>query len=215
MNKTRTVLALITATIAFSMGCGQKAANEIDYGVVKDSVYQNEYFGLAVGLPPDWSVQDQVARQKLMDMGGKMAAGDDKNLKAALKASEMTTVNLFAAFKHPVGSPVLCNPNIMCLAERVRHMPGIKRGKDYLFHSKRMLESSQMQVSFPSEMTTETIGGLEFGVLHTEMSMAGMTIRQKYYAAIMEGYAMVFIVSFTTDEEESSLQDILATVTFK
>jgi len=215
MNMIRTVLVLFITTMMFSMGCGQNTEDEIDFGTFKDSIYQNEYFGLVVDLPRNWSVQNQEAQQRLMEMGGKMVAGDDKNLKAVFKAAEMTSVNLFAAFKLPVGSPVSSNPNIMCVAERVSHMPGIKKGTDYLFHSKRILESGQMQVTFPKEMSTEFIGGQEFGVMHAEMSYPGITIRQKFYAAIMKGYALAFIVSFTTDEEESILQDILKTVVFK
>jgi hypothetical protein len=45
--------------------------------------------------------------------------------------------------------------------------------------------------------------------------LRGITVRQTYYANIMKDYALVFIVTFTTDEEESSLQDILESVTFK
>ena len=215
MKKVGTVLVLFIATMLFLMGCGKKAADEIDFGAVKNSIYQNEYFGLAVGLPRDWSVLDQEARQRLMESGGKMVSGDDKNLKAALKASEITTVNLFAAFKHPVGSPVSSNPSIMCVAERVREIPGIKKGADYLFHSKRVLESGQLQVTFPKEISTESIGGQEFDVMYMEMPYAGRTIQQKYYAAIMKGYALAFIVSFTTDEEEAALQNILKTAAFK
>lgn len=215
MNQARVALVLLLATMAFSPGCGRKAVDEIDFGNVSNSVYQNKYFGLTVALPAGWSVQDQTTRQRLMELGGEMVAGDDKNLKAAVKTSEMTTVSLFAAFKHPVGTPVPYNPNIMCLAERVRHMPGMKKGGDYLFHAKRLLQSSQIQVSFPKEISTETIGGQQFGVMHIETSMAGMTIRQKYYAAITKGYALAFIVTFTNDEEESSLNNILKTVTFK
>ena len=215
MKKVGTVLVLFIATMMFSMGCGKKAADEIDFGAVKDSIYQNEYFGLTVGLPRDWSVLDQEARQRLMERGGKMVSGDDKNLKAALKASEMTTVNLFAAFKHPIDSPVSSNPSIMCVAERVREIPGIKKGADYLFHSKRVLESGQLQVAFPKEISTESIGGQEFDVMYMEMPYAGRTIQQKHYAAIMKGYALAFIVSFTTDEEEAALQNILKTAAFK
>jgi hypothetical protein len=127
----------------------------------------------------------------------------------------MTTLNLLSAFKHPVGTPVPFNANIVCMAERIRHMPGIKKGKDYLYHSKRLLESSQMQVKFPMEMSTESIGGREFDVMYTTMSMAGVTIYQKYYVVISKGYALAFIVSFTTAEDESALQDIINTVSFK
>lgn len=215
MKKVGTVLVLFIAAMMFSIGCGKKAADEIDFGAVKDSIYQNEYFGLTVDLPRDWSVLDQEARQRLMERGGTIISGDDKNLKAALKASEMTTVNLFAAFKHPVGSPVSSNPSIMCVAELVREIPGIKKGADYLFHAKRVLESGPLQVTFPKEISTESIGGQEFDVMHMEMPYAGRTIQQKYYAAIMKGYALAFIVSFTTDEEEAALENILKTAAFK
>jgi hypothetical protein len=47
------------------------------------------------------------------------------------------------------------------------------------------------------------------------MTIRTTTVKQKYYAAILKGYALCFIVSFTTDEEESSLQKILDTATFK
>ncbi len=215
MNPPRSIVLLLIAALALSAGCKRKAADEVDFGAVKDSVYQNKYFGLTVALPPEWSVQDQEARRRMMDMGTQVLAGDDKNLKAAIKASEMTTVSLFTAFKHPVGTPVPYNPSIVCLAERVRHMPGIKRGKDYLFHSKRVLESSQMAVSFPKGMSAETLGGRPFDIMHVELSAGGMTVQQKYYATVMKGYALAFIVSFTTDEEKAPLDKILDSVAFK
>ena len=123
-------LFILLMTMLLVVGCSQKAADEIDFGTVNNSVYKNEYFGLSITLPPDWSIQDQETRQKLKELGGQMVAGDDENLKAAVKASELTTVNLFTAFKHPIGTPVEYNPSITSLAERVRHIPGIKTGKD-------------------------------------------------------------------------------------
>jgi hypothetical protein len=215
MKQVKWFVVVLITTLAFSVGCGQKAEDEIDFGTVKDSIYQNEYFGFTVNLPPEWSIQDQEARQRMMELGGKMIAGDDHNLKATIKASEVTTVNLFAALKHPLGAPVPYNPNISCVAERIRHVPGIQKGKDYLFHAKKLLESGQMQFDFPKEISSESIGGREFDVMYTEASMAGITIRQKYYAAVMKGYALILVVSFTTDEEELALQKILDTVVLK
>lgn len=215
MNQAKSILVFIAVVATLTAGCEKKAADEIDFGSVRNSVYSNAYFGLSITLPPSWSIQDQEARQRLMDMGGKMVAGDDKNLKAAVKAAEMTTVNLLSVFKHPMGAPVPCNPNIMCIAEQVRHMPGISKGTDYLYHARRALEASQMQASVLEEESTESIGGHDFNVMHIELSLGNLTVHQKYYAAIMKGYALVFIVSYTTDDDQSALKDILKTVTFK
>ena len=215
MKQSRLIQMFLIVSVLLWAGCAQKASDEIGFGSVKNSVYQNEYFGLTVTLPSKWSVQDQESQQHLMKTGQKMLAGDDKNIKAAMKASEMQTVNLFAAFEQPIGSPVPFNANIICVAEQVRQMPGIKRGKDYLYHTKKLLESGQVAISFPSEITTESLGGRSFDVLQAEISMKGQKIRQKYYVAVMKDYALAFIVSFTTDEQESTLQGVLKSMSFK
>ena len=201
--------------IALLAGCGKKASEEIDFGVVENSIYRNNYFGLSMKIPTGWSVQDEAAKQKIADLGKKVIAGDDKNLNAMLKASELQVVNLLAMYKHPIGTPVSFNPNIMCLAERVRHMPGIKRGKDYHYHSKKILQSGQIKVSFPKDIYTERIAGVDFDVMTLQMSVAGQTARQKMYTTIMKGYALSISVSFATDEEESELQKVLESVHFQ
>ena len=45
--------------------------------------------------------------------------------------------------------------------------------------------------------------------------MLDRTVSQKYLATIMKGYALTFIISFSTAEEESALHNILKTITFK
>jgi len=213
LRKTVCATQILALTLLFT-GCGKKASDEIDFGTLSNSVYRNKYFGLSVTLPKDWSVQDQKAQRRLMKKGVQLVAGDDENLKAVVKASELQTVNLFAAFEHPFGSPVASNPSIMSVAEMVRELPGIKRGKDYHFQARKMLEAGQIQVSFPKDYYSERLGGVEFDVMELEMSMLGKVIKQKYYAAIMKGYALCFIVSFTNDDEAASLQRILDSITF-
>ena len=83
----------------------------------------------------------------------------------------MTTINLLTVFKHPLDVPF--NPNIICVAERVDHIPEIKNGKDYLFQSRKLLETGQMKVSFPREIYTESFGGREFGVMHVPPCWTG------------------------------------------
>lgn len=175
MSRTKLTCTLVACAVVLLGGCERRASDEIDFGGIKNSVYQNKYFGLSVKLPAEWSVLDQEAQRLLVETGGKMAAGADKNLKAVIKASEMQTVYLFTAFKHPLGAPVTFNPGIMCLAERVRQMPGIKRGKDYLFHARKLLESGQIEYSFPSEISTESVGGQDFDVMHAETLMGGQS----------------------------------------
>lgn len=209
------IIIATVVSLLFLAGCGKKAVDEIEYGTVENHVYKNAFFSLKIKIPEEWSVHDQESRQHTQDLGNNMIAVDDKNLKAAVKASEQSTVYMFAASKHPIGSPVESNPTVQCIAERVRHMPGIKSGKDYLFHAKKFFEQGQMKILFPHEISTESIGGVSFDILHTEIPMMNATIRQKIYATIIKGYALLVTESYTTDDEVLELDSILNTLSFE
>jgi hypothetical protein len=203
---------LLVASMLFASSCEKRAADEIDFGTIDNATYRNAYFGLELVLPSGWSIQDQASRDQLTDRGTDMIAGDNKSLKAAIKASELDSLNLLTAFEHPLGSPVESNPAIICMAERVHQLPGIKSGKDYLFHVRKLLESAQTKVTFPTETSTATIGGQEFWAMRLEMSIPPNSVQQVYYSTIIKGYALSFVTSFTNGEEEAKLQKILNTV---
>jgi hypothetical protein len=201
--------------VIISIGCSKKASDEIDFGTVENHVYQNNYFGMSIKLPEKWSIHDLESRRQIMDTGGHMIAGEDKNLQAAVKAAELTTVYMVSISKYPIGAPVDSNQMFQCIAEKVRHMPGIVTGKDYLFHARKLLESSQVQYAFLGETTNKIIGGQEFGLLESEMYMAGQQIRQNMYATIINGYALLLISSFSNDDDGLELESILENITFE
>jgi len=206
-------IVMLTAGFIFSSGCQEKASEEVDRGSFSGSVYRNDYFGMTITIPSDWSIQDSKSMQAVMDLGKKVIDKDDKNLKAVMEASKFQTVNLFAVFQHPLGSPVPFNPNLICMAERVRHMPGIKRGKDYHFHTRKLLGSS-LNVKFPKEIYTETFGGVEFDVLYSETNFGTILAKQKQYAAIIKGYALIIVTTFADDDQDAALNKILKTLDF-
>lgn len=209
------VFITLIAGLFICLGCKKASIEKIGFGTLENSVYRNDYFKMNVELPTDWHALDDEARKDLMLKGKQLLTGQDNNLKAVVEASELNSVNLLTAFKHPVGSPVPYNPNLVCVAEKVSHAPGIKRGSDYLYQVKKLINMGQMSYVFPGEIYSQDIGGISFDVQDAEVNLGTMKVKQKYYAAIMKGYAMGFVVSFTTDEEEKSLQNILAAVSFQ
>lgn len=191
------------------------ATSEIDFGTITNSVYQNNYFGFSVTFPQDWSIQDQTEQRQLMVKGSHALYGDSSKGQAVLNAAALQVVNLFAVSQYPMGSHVEFNSSILSMAERVRQAPDVKTGTDYLEHVKTQLASGRLAISYPGDIYTTQVGGKDFSVMELEMTTPKMTVRQKYYAAIMKGYALGFILSYSSDEQESSLQKILDTVTFK
>lgn len=198
--------------LSFLVGCGQTASEEIGYGSITESHYQNDYFGFEIQVPEGWSVQSQAEQQALMEMGAELLAGDDEGLKNVMKASEAQTVSLFTFMKHEVGAPVTFNPSIIGLGERVASMPGIKRGEDYFFHARKLLEQGQIPYEFPQAVFSQKVAGFDFDVMPAEVTMVGVTIYQQYFAARIKDYMLVFILSYSNDEEFQELQSRLATL---
>ena len=212
---TPVICIVLAVCFLSSTGCQKNAADEIGPGTYDGSVYRCDYFGMSIDLPSTWSYQDKEAMEMLKNAGKKMMEGSNKDLKTAIEFSEHQTVYLFAIFKHPLGTPVDYNPSLMLIAERIGHIPGIKRGKDYQYHSKKVMESAQMNMKFPKEIYTVTLGGNEFDVLYSEINFMNMEIKQNQYTIIKKGYALTFNASFTTEEQEAELKGILDTVTIK
>jgi hypothetical protein len=216
MSKVKLVeFSIVFLCLISFAGCKKKASQEIDSGTIENSVYRNRYFGLTVTIPKNWSIQSEESNKELSEMGTKMVAGENKNLERTLNAAnEKQSLFLFSAFQHPLGTPVIYNTNISCVAEKVSHMPGIRRGSDYLFHARKILEMSKLEISFGEKITTENLGGIEFDVMSVVFPFGELALNQKYYAAVIKGYAVSFIISYVNEEGESSLQKILQTVKF-
>jgi len=236
MSKTKPArMATLLLLAALLMGCGKKPAEEtdsgkkptevidsakkpieeIDFGTVANSVYTNHFLGMTVNIPKDWSIQDKDAQDRLKQLGEKIVTGEDKNMQAIVKASELQTVSLFAAFKFPYGSPVAFNPSVMSVAENVRQFPGIKTGKDVLFQVKQMLESGQLTMSFSKDSYTKKLGGVDFDVLESETTVRNLVVKQKYFVTLIKGYSLSIVATYMTDEDLDSVQKILDSVTFK
>jgi hypothetical protein len=206
-------IAVLYTLVPF--GCAKKTPERIDAGSFEGSVYSNKYLGFTLTIPPNWSIQDQQTQKQLLHTGVEVMAGDNKNMQAVLRASEVQAVSLLTVFKYARGAPVPSNPAIVGTAESVSHLPGMRTGGDYLFQARRLLEAGQLKHSFPREVYVQTVGGVEFHVMPTEVTLSPqMVVKQEYYATIRKGYAIVLILSFSTEEEGNELRHTLGTITF-
>lgn len=207
------ILSGLIVASAFIITCSEKKA--IDFGEFKAGVYTNSFFKLALTIPDSWHVLDLESRMELMKQGGEIVAGDNQALKAALDAAELKSLNLLTAYEYPPGSAVSSNPGIMLIAEKIKHLPGIKRGSDYHFQSKKMLNLSHMQVSYPQEIYETIIDRVSFDVMEAEITLGpGAVIRQRQYATIMNGYALLVALTYQDENSLGQLEEIVGTLTF-
>lgn len=207
------VLAGLIITSAFITSCSDKKA--IDFGKFEDGLYTNSFFNLMLNLPNTWEVLDLETRMELMKRGGKIVAGDNQNLKAAVDAADLKSLNLLSAYEYPPGSAVSTNPGIMLIAEKIKHAPGIRRGSDYHFEAKKLMKLSRLKVSYPEEIYETIIDGVSFDVMQTEITLGpGVVIQQRQYATIMNDYALLVALTYQDEYGLGQLEEIVETITF-
>lgn len=210
------ITAVLLLTILIS-GCKvESTPDNFDYGKVEGNKYVNSYFDLEMDVPADWFVQSQEQMENITKVGKDMVAGDDENMKAIVKASDVNTANLLGVFQHEYGSAVQFNPNFLVVAENVKAAPGMRTGSDYLFQSRRLLTQSQFQYDRIDEtFEKETINGTDFYKMKAEVSLMGITIRQIYYSTILKDFSFNVIISYSSDEQKDALLKVINSMTFK
>ena len=127
---------------------------------------------------------------------------------AQIDASTSNTVNLLTVFKYTVGESPEFNASLICGAEWLEN-PSMSAGQ-YMASAKRILEMTEGQYSI-KPFTTESVGGEQFAVMEVTTSTS---IKQKYYAAIKKDYALFFILTYATDDDEAVLKQVLRSVRF-
>ena len=186
-----------------------------DLGSTEDTTYKNVYFDMEVSFHANWVVQNQESINYLVEQGTEIIVNDDEQLKSIVKASKVNSAYLFTVFKYELGSAVDYNPSFLTVAENTINFPGIKSGKDYLFHARKLLERSQVGYSFADEIKEIQLGKANFHIMKTELAYMNLNIIQEYVSTVVRGFSLSFILSYTNEKQRSELYEILESVILK
>lgn len=204
------LIYIFTALILFSCSASdQKTPKNFDFGKTENGTYTNDYFNMKILFDSTWTIQDQRQMNDLVDQKSDLVIGDDKNLKAAIKSSKVNTAYLLNLSKYELGAPVEYNPSFLITAENTKNYPGIKSGKDYLFHAKKTLQQTQLDYSYEKPIYEKVISKTTFHVMEVELDYMRKLIIQEYFSTVTKGFSLTFVISYTTEEEKSELYQIL------
>jgi hypothetical protein len=200
---------LLAALLAIgTLACSEPESPVASGSQVVAGSYTNEYFGLTLSIPDGWFVASEDTAQFMRETGEDVAIGDDATLKAAVEASKKTTFQLLTLSEFEMGAAVEFNPNLILMAERVSHVPGIKSGGDYLFHTSKMLLRTQLPYELTKESYPTQLGGREWYRADFIIAQPEMPIEQSYFAAKQEDWVLVIILSAATQEQMVALEGI-------
>lgn len=215
--KKRIELIGLLLLVIFTISCSNSnKPKDFDYGSVVNNKYTNSFFDMEISLPSDWVVQTKEQTENLVKQSKDIVSGDDRNLKAILKASEVNTANLLILFQYEVGAAVEFNPNFMLVAENIKNFPGIKNGSDYLFQARKLMMRSQLQYdNIDEEFKKVVINNTEFYTMNALLNYSDIGIMQSYYSTIQNGFCISAIVSYINDDQKADLEKVINSISFK
>lgn len=184
-----------------------------DPGRTVNGVYTNEYFGLKLKLPVGWPVQDNYIRESILDSGRKASKSKNEEVNAIVEAAAETTQNLLTVFKHSVGTSPDFNSSFIFGVERI--IDTVLDAKAYALSSKRLLLTTRPGLEFPRDVYTENLEGVKFAVIEVQSKRGDLQLKQKYYSAIMKGYALFFLLTYSNDEDLLKLEQIVRSARFE
>jgi hypothetical protein len=209
------ILLIILLSVAVSHCNSVKEPVNFDYGHVENHTYKNAFFKLSMDLPADWVVQSKEQVDKLQEGGREIIAGDNKNMKAILKASEVNSATLLSVFQYEVGSAVEYNPNITLVAENLKSFPGIKNGSDYLVQTSKLLKQSQLDYSYIDQTFKKiNVDKHRFYVMNASINYMSLSINQTYYAGLFDRFCLGIILSYNSDEQKAELEKVVYSMKF-
>jgi len=195
-------------------GCKQQP-KDFDYGKIEKGVYTNNYFDFEIPVPANWAVQNKEQVQQLQKTGEEVISGSNKELGAKIRAADVRTAMLLTVFKNKTDAVTdKFNSSFIILSENLGGMP-IKKGSDYLAHSKEIMQQSSMPYQFAPNYASEKIGNREFDRM--DVSLGGQTgnVQQSYYSTINNNFALSIIISYGDNEQKAELKDIINKIKFK
>jgi hypothetical protein len=182
-------------------------------GTITGTTYFNEYFRMSLSVPAGWNFYDAQGRQAIVDNGRHLLSAPDKKLQEAMDAVQ--TLNLLTVSKLPQSQSGPDNALFACGAERLAGT-GIKSGVEYLTAMKKLIQYATPPVPLVEEdVSTETVGGVEFGVLTLRYAGPAGAIRQKYWATPKRDYALFCISTYTNDDDRQLMSRAMGTIKFQ
>jgi hypothetical protein len=148
-----------------------------------------------------------------MDAGKEITlSGMDSRTKALAESSMDRTSNIFGILEYAPGKPVDDNSGVMGLAEDISIMPGIERGSDYFFHSRKLLEQTNVVFEVLGDYKTRDIDGQQFDRMDLAIDAMGAKVFQRYYAARHGNSIVVFIQSYRDDADLPTLDKVIDSI---
>jgi hypothetical protein len=179
-----------------------------DKGVVEGHTYRNDVLGFAITFPDAWTIGDEEFEATMKKQGFDLSLKAPATLTPAAQARmdqalKRVTVLVTAYRSAPVASD---NAILRVSSEDLSSQPQIKDAVDYFDAIRQSYQAMKLPADFKYSGTqAERLGLKAFAYLDTS-NKAG---KKRMYATVKDGKAVLFTLSYTSDEDLQTMRRIL------
>ena len=202
---------LLTVSMTAFAQTGQPADVTVttpDRGVLEGSHYTNNFFGMSVSVPPSWVVVSAQRSSEVTQDVRKTITGDQQQLKQ-LDDSINRSITLLSLTKLPAGQPD--NASIVLAAEKIPS-PKIKSPADVLRTMENMKQGTTLVIERLGEIQVQQIGGAEFAISSFKTTLPAITVTQKVYVTVKNGYALELFFTYLNEKDLPTLDSLVQTI---
>jgi len=195
---------------AFPDGVPVKQAGvEANGGSVEDRTYRNNKFSFDITVPENWFIAGPDFEKVVQEKGYDLSLNLPSDVAATAAKPKREIDILMTAFR---SEPDAKDSAILRItAEDLKPNPQIRDAVDYF----DAITAAYMTIKLPpdfkySATKAEKLGAKQFAYLDTS-SAAG---KKRMYATVRRGFAIMFTLSYTSDDDLQTLRHILETGNF-
>lgn len=207
-----TMLALTMAVVSPTAAPDQ--FNSAGSEKTGENTYHIASHGITVTAPAGWRVVEGASLSSLLGGADELINGGKNGSPEVVRklvANQTTGLFTFHQQAADPNAPFL-PATVTGIAEGLLLAPGINTGKDYLLHMKPQLERSPIPTIVEADFSKRMIGGHSFDRMDVVMVTLPDILKQRQYATVHGREAVVFIVSYKTDEELVVLDRVLDSI---
>ncbi|HMM80303.1 MAG TPA: hypothetical protein PKC65_09800 [Pyrinomonadaceae bacterium] len=210
-QKQRTPHKKLPGTIPVKAGTElREAALKLDAGTVTGRSYINPTLSFQVTFPDSWLIPGPDFEAYMKSAGFDLHTLNTEALGPLAKQRFAKNVTvLLTAYRSMPGTPD--NAFFLIAAENISGVQQIKDAVDYVDVVRQSLLNAKLPASFKvGETDAEKLGAMQFAFLDTSTG----TQKRRVYVTVRDGYAVLFAVSYVSDEDLLTARDVLRTGDF-
>jgi hypothetical protein len=207
-------MVLLAGLLAAGLFHGCSRGKKLDYGKLEGSIYTNDFFNMQLTVPPQWVVNGDEVKKRMLATGQEIVKSDDARTERAIKNAADRTFQLLTLSRVAMGTAPL-NSSFTCVAEEIPESTGVTQGDQYLNKMKESFKYSSLPLRVERDTYSEMIGGTQFFGLSVVAKIGTLEVPQTYHAYVTHGYALLFIGTLFNEQDRKTIDGIIGSVRFK